>query len=250
MSNRLQLLQRDCGDHFRNRLRDTAFFYDLLQPIIVRPLRSLCILTAIGLAALAPAGNSFAQEKPPEELYSPDQRYSVRILHSALPGSDPYDGFFTIAVRSGKQYVAKYRTEGYLIDAFWSPDGRYVTVDNRRANSGDYLWVFRLPDGRSIKMPVDAQPQHADDVYEKYAEEVVHRVTAVYPELTYDQFRKLFVFAHRWTKTGELQVKTNLAFRNLENAIAVVWETYKIENDKLVLVDRKIEKSPWPPPKA
>jgi hypothetical protein len=74
-----------------------------------------------------------------------------------LPGSDPYDGFFTIAVRSGKQYVAKYRTEGYLIDAFWSPDGRYVAVDNRRANSGDYLWVFRLPDGRSIKMPVDAQ---------------------------------------------------------------------------------------------
>ena len=220
------------------------------SPIIVRPVRSLCILTAIGLAALAPAENSIAQEKPPEELYSPDQRYSVRILHSALPGSDPYDGFLTIAVRSGKQYVAKYRTEGYLIDAFWSPDGRYVAVDNRRANSGDYLWVFRLPDGRSIKMPVDAQPQHADDVYEKYAEEVVHRVTAVYPELTYDQFRKLFVFAHGWTKTGELQVKTNLAFRNLENAIAVVWETYKIENDKLVLVDRKIEKSPWPPPKA
>ena len=75
-------------------------------------------------------------------------------------------------------------------------------------------------------------------------------MTAVYPELTYDQFRKLFVFAHGWTKTGELQVKTNLAFRNLENAIAVVWETYKIENDKLVLVDRKIEKSPWAPPKA
>jgi hypothetical protein len=46
-------------------------------------------------------------------------------------------------------------------------------------------------DGRSNKMPVDAQPQDADDVYEKYAEEVVHRVTAVYPDLTYDQFRKL-----------------------------------------------------------
>jgi hypothetical protein len=70
-------------------------------------------LTAIGLAALVPAVNSIAQEKPPEELYSPDQRYSVRILHSALPGSDPYDGFFTIAVRSGKQDVAKYRTEGW-----------------------------------------------------------------------------------------------------------------------------------------
>jgi len=36
----------------------------------------------------------------------------------------------------------------------------------------------------------------------------------------------------------------------LENEIAVVWETYRIENDKLVLAERKIEKSPWPPPKA
>jgi hypothetical protein len=213
-------------------------------------MRSLRISMEIALAILAPAANSAAQEKPPEELYSPDQQYSVRILHSALPGSDPYDGFFTIAVRNGKRYVAKYPTEGYLIDAFWSSDGSYVAVDNRRANSGDYLWVFRLRDGRALKMPVDAQPRHADDVYEEYAEKVVHRVTAVYPELTYDQFMKLFVFAHGWTKTGKLQVRTNLSFRNLENAIGVVWETYKIENDKLVVVDRKIEKSPWPPPKS
>ena len=220
--------------------------------ILVRPMRSLRISIATALAVLASAVNSIAQEKPPDELYSPDQRYSVKILHSALPSSDsPYDGFFTIAVLSGKQYIGKYPTEGYLIDAFWSPDGRYVAVDNRRANSGDYLWVFRLRDGRAIKTPVDAPPQkHAGDTYEKYAEEVVHRVTAVYPELTYDKFRKLFVFAHGWTKTGELQVKTNLTFRNLENAIGVIWETYKIQDDKLVLVDRKIEISPWPPPRA
>ena len=180
----------------------------------------------------------------------PDHQYSVTILQSALADSDPYDGFFTIAVRHGKQNLSKFPTEGYLIDAFWSPDGKYVAFDNRRANSGDYVWVFRLRDGHAIKMPVDAQPQHADDVYDKYAEEVVHRVTAVYPELAYGQFSKLFVFAHGWTKTGDLQIKTNIGFRNLENEIAVVWETYRIENDKLVLAERKIEKSPWPPPKA
>ena len=32
MSNRLQLLQRDSVDGSRNRLRDTGFFYDILQP--------------------------------------------------------------------------------------------------------------------------------------------------------------------------------------------------------------------------
>jgi hypothetical protein len=201
----------------------------------------------IASTVLIPAIKSVAQDEPPEELFSSDQRYSVRILHSALPGSDPYDGFFTIAVRSGQKYVAKYPTEGYLIDAFWSPDGKYVAVDNRRGNSGDYLWVFRLSDGRAIKMPVDAQPNHMG---EKYYEEVVQRVTAVYPELTFAEFRKLFVFARGWRENGELQVKTNLAFRNLENAIGVVLETFRIENDKLVLVERKVEKSPWPLPKA
>jgi hypothetical protein len=202
------------------------------------------------LAIVALAGFSQAQEEPPNELYSPDHRYSVTILQTALPGSDPYGGFFTIAVRHGKRGLSKYPTEGYLIDAFWSPNGRYVAVDNRRANSGDYLWVFRLSDGRAIKMPVDANLGHSEDVYDKYAEEVVNRVTAVYPELTYGQFRKLFVFAKGWTNSGELHVKSNLAFRNLENAIGVVWEIYKIEDDQLVLIQRRIEKAPWPPPKA
>src|ERR1700692_2206967 len=103
-------------------------------------MRSLQI--SIALAVLAPALSIIAQEKPLEELYSLDKRYSVTILHSALPGSDPYNGFFTIAMRRGKRELAKYPTQGYLIDAFWSPDGSYVAVDNRRGNSGDYLWVF------------------------------------------------------------------------------------------------------------
>jgi hypothetical protein len=202
---------------------------------------ALLVLPILALAAF-----SRAREEPPDELYSPDHQYSVTILQTALPGSDTYEGFFTIAVRHGKQDLSKFPTEGYLIDALWSPDARYVAVDNRRANSGDYLWVFRLSDGRAIKKPVDAKPGHSDDVYDKYAKEVVNRVTAVYPELTYGQFRKLFVFAKGWTNSRELQVKTNLAFRNLENAIGVVWETYKIQDDQLVLIQRKIGKAPWP----
>jgi hypothetical protein len=132
------------------------------------------------LPILASAALSRAQENPPSELYSPDHQYCVTILQTALAGSDPYEGFFTIAVRHGKQDLSKFRTEGYLIDAFWSPDGRYVAVDNRRANSGDYLLVFRLTDGRAIKMPVDAKPGQPDDVYDNYAEEVVSRVTRLF----------------------------------------------------------------------
>ena len=208
------------------------------------------VFTAVVVAAFVSSAASAAEDNPPEELYSPDQQYSVKILHSALPGADPYDGFFTIAVRSGKRYLAKYPTEGYLIDAFWSSHGNYVAVDNRRANSGDYLWVFRLSDGRAIKMPVDAARGHAEDAYEKYTADLVQRVTRKFPELTYDAFRKLFTFAKGWTGSGNLIVKTNFAFRNLpDNQIAILLQTFKIADDKLVLIDEKADKAPWPPKK-
>jgi hypothetical protein len=206
------------------------------------------MLPAIALVAFLSSSAIAAEDKPPEELSSPDHRYSVRILHSALAGADPYEDFFTIAIRSGQQYIAKYPTVGFLLDGFWSPDGKYVAVDNRRANSGDYLWVFRLSDGRAVRMPVDAVPGHPDDAYEKYAEDLVQRVTRKFPELTYGEFRKLFTFAKGWTKSGELHVKTNFGFRNLpEDQIAFLLQTYKVANDKLVLVDETVDKAPWPP---
>jgi hypothetical protein len=208
---------------------------------------------AVGLAFVAlPAFLSLAavaaEDRPPDELYSPDHHYSVTILHSALPGADPYDGFFTIALRSGQQDIAKYPTTGFLLDAFWSPDRKYVAVDNRRANSGDYLWVFRLTDGRAIRMPVDAAPSHPEDAYEKYAEGLVARVTRKFPELTHGEFRKLFTFAKRWTDSGDLVVKTNFAFRNLpDGQIAILLQTFKIAGDALVLMEEKADKAPWPP---
>ncbi len=181
-------------------------------------------------------------------MYSSDPRYSVRILHSALPGADPNEGFFTIAVRNGQQYIAKYPTMGFLLDAFWSPDGKYVAVDNRRGNSGDYLWVFRLSDGRAIRRPVDAAPAHPEDAYEKYVDDLVQRVTKKFPELTSGELRKLFTFAKGWTNSGDLLVKTNFAFQNLpEDQIAILLQTFKVADDKLVSIDEKPDKAPWPP---
>lgn len=207
-------------------------------------------LAAVLLLAFRAVGVDADDDLSPAELYSPDQRYSVRILHSALPGSDPYEGFFTIAVRNGQQYVAKYPTEGYLLEAFWSPNGKYVAVDNRRANSGDYLWVFRLSDGCAIRKPVDAPTGHPEDAYGKYEKDLLQRVTHKFPELTDDGYRKLFTFAHGWTESGELQVKTNVGFRNLPNQIVFILDNYKISGTALVLVEEKVEKAPWPPQKV
>lgn len=205
-------------------------------------------LAAALTTTLSSSAATAAEDTPPAEIYSPHHRYSVRILQSALPGSDPDNGFFTIGIRHDGRYVAKYPTIGFLLDAFWSPDEKYVAVDNRRSNSGDYLWVFRLKDGRAVRMPADAVPGQPDEAYEKYAKDLVQRVAQKFPELTYGTFRKLFTFAKGWTSSGDLLVKTNFAFENLPgDQVAILLQTFRVAGDKLVLVDEKVDKAPWPP---
>jgi len=203
------------------------------------------LIIALGVSI---AQCAMREDDPPDELFSPDKRYSVKMLHTALPGSGPY-GFFTLTVRAGDRVLSEFPTIGYLIDAFWSPDGRYVAVDNRRGNSGDYLWVFSLTDGHAIKKPVDAAPDHFAEDYKRFAHAMVKHVTVVFPELTNREFNKLFTFAMGWSASGDLQVKTNIDFRNLPDQIVAVSNTYKIVNNKLVLLNEKIEKAPWPPPR-
>ena len=222
-----------------------------LNDVANRPKKMrLFVLAAVVIATFSSSAAGAAEDTPPKEIYSPDHRYSVRILESALPGSNPDNGFFTIGIRNGQKYLAKYPTIGFLLDAFWSPDKKYVAVDNRRSNSGDYLWVFRLKDGHAVRMPADAVPRQPDEAYEKYAKDLVQRVTQKFPELTYDSFRKLFTFAKGWTDSGDLLVKTNFAFENLpEDQVVIVLQTFKVTGDKLVLLDQKVDKAPWPPKK-
>jgi len=44
--------------------------------------------------------------------------------------------------------------------------------------------VFRLRDGRAIRMPVDTVPGHPENAYEKYVENLTQRIGRKFPELT------------------------------------------------------------------
>ena len=206
-------------------------------------------LAALAVVMLLSSTSIMAEESQPEGLGSPDGRHSVVILDRALSGADPHNGFFTLVVRRGGKSLARYPTIGYLTDAFWSADGKYVAVNNRRGNSGDYLWVFRLGDGHAVRMPVDARAErHPGTAYGKYMENLLRPVRSQLPALATDELRKLFTFAKGWTESGDLLVKTNLAFRNLpEGQIAVLLQTFRVTGGKLVLVDEKAEIAPWPP---
>ena len=206
-------------------------------------------LAALAVVAFLSSALIMAEESQLEGLGSPDGRHSVVILDRALPGADPYIGFFTLVVRHGGRSLARYPTMGYLLGAFWSADGKHVAVNNRRGNSGDYLWVFRLDDGHAVRMPVDARAErHPETAYGKHMEDLLRPVRGQLPELATAELRKYFTFAKGWTESGDLLVKTNLAFRGLpEGQIAVLLQTFRVAGGKLVLVDEQAEIAPWPP---
>ena len=80
----------------------------------------------------------------------PDKQYSVEIVRP-----DPNSADATMVVRQGSKTLAALPTIGFLPEAYKSTDGKYLGINNRRANSGDYLWVLELPSGKVLKNPDD-----------------------------------------------------------------------------------------------
>ena len=170
-------------------------------------------------------------DAPPSELASPDKSHVIRVEGKPMPGVDPDDFPFTLEVLAQGKVQAKYPTEGYLINAFWSDDGNYVAVNNRRGNSGDYAWVFSLRDGSTIRKPNDAETQPFED-----------RIVKKFPEYKEHIFFKRLTEAASW-KNGTLSIKTKMSFEKI-NYLFTLIDTYKVEGDKLVQVGDVIEKKP------
>ena len=211
--------------------------------VYIRFVQSPNKLLLLMLALLTSGDVLLAQsdDGPPHELQSPDHRYSVRMVETALPGASQYTGDFTIEVLQGEKSVSKFPTIGYLEAAYWSPDGKYVAVNNRRGNCGDYLWVFNLSDGHAIKKPVDAAGDIPEDVYEQFDRKMVRHISPLYPKQTYENYRKDFTFATGWTDQNELAVTNDVQFNNLEDRVIEVFETYVVKRSKLRLLHRELK---------
>jgi len=152
------------------------------------------------------------QWKPSTELCSADHTYCVKIV-AETQDSDHRK----LIVSSKGRVLAQFPTFGYLMDAFWSPDNKYLAITNRRANAGDYLWVISLSDGAALKMPDDLATEigkkslgqiSGDDPWGK----TVREVTTRYPECTQDRLDHKFLFAQGWKGASELLVSEELQF--------------------------------------
>ncbi len=146
-----------------------------------------------------------AVAEPPARITSPDGDSSVSILQKAMPGTDGVTDFFTLEVAQAGKVVARVATEGYLISAHWSPDGRQLAVNNRRGNSGDYLWVFALPDGACLK-------KADDDLGGRWLATATKQIEAADKTATADFVSRSWLTATGWSASGKLQLNIRLRY--------------------------------------
>lgn len=147
-----------------------------------------------------------ADDEPPARINSPDGNTAVRIQQKAMPGTDGVTDFFTLEILQEGKVVARVPTEGYLISAYWSADGRLLAVNNRRGNSGDYLWVFSLPDGACLK-------KADDDTGTRWFETATQAIAAKIQNAKADDVYKSWLTAGGWSANGELLLNVRIRYR-------------------------------------
>lgn len=202
---------------------------------VPRNQRSGAISRCIWIVSFVVLANVKAGEQNLGELRSPTGKYSVNLISSSLPTSDPDMGTRAIVVSNGKTALAKYPTIGYLLDGFWSADGKYVAIDNRRGNNGDYLWVFRLADGRAMWAP---------DF--KNVLTVADRVSVKFPDLTAGKIKHGYITANGWESDSVLKIRTQLTYVHVDDSLALVDGLYRITDDGLTLVRETIVRPTQP----
>jgi len=190
-----------------------------------------------------PQHKSSNESGPPSQVCSSDGKYCVRMRPTAGHPDE-----CTLRVSAGSKALAEFPTMGYLLNVFFSPDNAYVAINNRRANSGDYLWVISLRDGKAIKMPDDV----AGEVGKKdlggiagdhWSDQSRPEVIALCPTCTSDDLRHSFLFSTGWTSSGELKVVEELEF---SNGWIAVNNLCRLNEAGLSVADEKVVKEDHP----
>lgn len=152
------------------------------------------------------------------------------------PGS-PYDYDRTLAVFHLDRSLSEFPTLGFLSDVEWSPGNKFVAVSNRRANSGDYLWVFSLADGKPVKVPEDQ-----DDAKGVSAVgDVEARVLRKFPEYSGRKIDRYFIAPDGWRSATELKVEIRVRF--FRSPVVTIHDVYRVTAARIVRFQEKFVQS-------
>lgn len=170
------------------------------------------------------------------EIDSPDRQFLIKIVDEKMAKADPIMGDMTLVVSKGNHVIFRAPTTGYLIDALWNRDGNFVAINNRRGNSGDYVWIVSLLSGKALKKP--------DDGTFSVPLKTIAKECA---RCTEGSFDRDLMMAKAWRSVNEVEIETRWRF--YETALVVRTATYKIDGRKFRLIKQRIVNHPpdWQP---
>ena len=200
-----------------------------------------CLLLVLFLLMRGAAAAQSA-DKSDKQACTSDKSYCVSIVEKKLAKAPQTEDWQLVVENHGKA-VARYPTFGYLLDVYWSPDQKYVAVNNRRANGGDYLWIISLPEGKALKMPNDL----AEDLDKKQlgsaagddAAPIEREVTAKYAQCTAESINHEWLTARGWKSLTELEVLHRITCFHLNAAINVA-KVYEVGSNGVKLASQTI----------
>jgi hypothetical protein len=133
---------------------------------------------------------------PPTRLESPNRQYVIEMRDNDDASANYDNEQILVISRNGKQ-VASQKTFGYLSgDASWNESVTLVAINNRRGNSGDYVWIFSLPDGRCLKSADSAQFNFIEEAADKAFRNLDKRAAA-------KDWDKEWIYAGQWVGDGK-----------------------------------------------
>jgi len=156
---------------------------------------------------------------------SPDKIYQIEIIHPK--DSENFNG--TLVLKKSGHPILRAATMGYITDAYWSPDGKYVAINNRNAESGDYVWVVSLIDGVVVRKPNDNLPEDT--------------TPAKYPEYDNYEVHRQWILAMGWTTQNELHIRIDTIYSNVKDYLRDDL-IYTIKHDKLLFMKHTETKKP------
>ncbi len=186
-----------------------------------------------------------------ESVYSPDKRFQLRVSAT----SEQY--IRNLAVTDQGREIARYKFEGDLVNAYWSPSASYVAINNHFGYRGWYVWIISLRDGaviRSTTATKSAQyDRYLDDKYEPNVPELAKsRLKELYPKFRDDSSREHYIsLAWGWKNRNQLRMFHVLGFDNLyekENAEVWIETVFNISENGISVGDisaRKVVGKGW-----
>ena len=175
---------------------------------------------------------------PPSKICDLSGERCVRLVSNGQPKAT--DGDCALVISSKGKDLSRSSTYGYLLSAVWSPDGKYVAVNNRRANAGDYVWIFSLTNGAAIKVPGDIAAEQKRTMMATDHSKVVKEITRRFPSCIADTLRKSSLTARSWRNPNELIVREDFIFDAPAVMFVTVEENYRIEGGKFELLPQLI----------